>query len=138
MFDRLHAGALVALVALGGCTASSRSYVEANSQGMVEVRGRIQEVNDLSTRGWENLTDGFAARVGKKGCTVKIAQSETRTATYELSPGDTVVWGGDFDFLITRLPQEIGAAGPAATGGDAAKAPQDGAAAGEDEAAGGD
>ncbi len=99
-------GYLTALLVVGGCTASSRGYVEENSQGFVEVRGRIDEVHDLNTRQWEDLSDGFAVKVGKQGCEVKISQSEVRTATYVLQANDTIVFGGDFDFLLTRSPTE--------------------------------
>jgi len=100
----LGLAALVGLLATAGCRSSAKDYVVEHFQGFQETRGTIEEVHGASWRTYEVLSDGFALQIGKPGCTVRISQSEERSETFELVPGDRIVVStGDYSSLLTKL-----------------------------------
>lgn len=109
--------ALLVPLLCSGCLSTSQDYVDEHYRGYSIVRGHLTKVEDLETSKWEHLADGVAVEVAMPGCTIHIQQGEdeqrTRTRTFELHPGDRIVWGRGGDLVLYALEDNRPAAPPA-------------------------
>lgn len=108
--------ALLLPLLCSGCLSTSQNYVDEHYRGYSIVRGHLTKVEALESSKWEHLADGVAVEVAMPGCTIHIQQGEdeerTRTRTFELHPGDRIVWGRDGDLVLYALEDNKPAGGP--------------------------
>ena len=99
----LAIGALVLVSSLSSCATSSDSFVQEQT-GVAVIRGRITEVENLSTAKIERLGDRLAITISQPGCRVSMQFSENQAKVMELGPGAMVIYGAETDYVIHAVP----------------------------------
>lgn len=93
------AALLPALLVLGSCAATSRSFVEERP-GYAVTSGRITHVEGMSSDQLTTLADGVGVEVDSAQCRVTIEFPDGRTDTLELHPPAFLVFGADRDYVL--------------------------------------
>jgi len=99
----LAIGALVLVSSLPSCATSSGSFVQEQT-GVAVIRGRITEIENLSTGKIERLGDGLAITISHPGCKVSMQFDELQSKVMELEPGAMVIYGSETDYVIHAVP----------------------------------
>ena len=92
-------GVLVLSALLAGCSASATSV--GSIDDAVIDSGEVVRIDRFTSSGQTRLADGIAFDIAADGCEVTLRQGVDEMV-FRLGPGDTVVLGGDQDYVVRR------------------------------------
>ncbi len=92
----IWAGILLGSLLLSACTTTTQDYV-LGKLGFFSVRGRLVQIENLTSGEMEALKDGTTVRVDREGCLVTMQCGE-ESHEFEAGPGCIIVIGGQDDF----------------------------------------
>ena len=98
-------GLLLGPLLLSSCVSTTRDYV-LGKMGFFSVRGKLIQVENLTSGEIEALADGTTVRIDQDGCLVTMQCGE-ESHEIEAGPGSIIVIGSEEDFLL----QPIGESG---------------------------